>query len=310
MTDAMREMIAGLMGDQRAKEEGRNLPPYSHHTVCRAYLLGCCPAELLQDTRLENLVACRKMHEPTHKADYEGAQAKNDHFYDVELYNTLQDTIRVIDSEIDKTKMKLDRESREAGEGAEIVKMKRIGEIEEQIRKLVTESEELGTQGRVEDAMHCAKRIEELEQRKEELKSEARAAGGTSAAQRLRVCEDCGAQLNIMDHETRLADHFGGKMHLGMVEVRERFTEMGETIEQRRKEQNEKGAVGRDRRSPDRRDRGDRGDRDRDRDRRDRDRRRSRSRSRDRRRRSTSRDRRDRDRRRDERDRDRDRRRR
>lgn len=44
--------------------------------------------------------------------------------------------------------------------------------------------------------------------------------------QRLRVCETCSAQLNIMDHETRLQDHYGGKMHLGMVEIRERFAEM------------------------------------------------------------------------------------
>lgn len=41
--------------------------------------------------------------------------------------------------------------------------------------------------------------------------------------QRLRVCETCGAQLNILDHESRLADHYGGKMHLGMVDIREKY---------------------------------------------------------------------------------------
>ena len=40
------------------------------------------------------------------------------------------------------------------------------------------------------------------------------------------MCEACGAQLNILDHESRLADHYGGKMHLGMIEIREKFEEM------------------------------------------------------------------------------------
>lgn len=29
-----------------------------------------------------------------------------------------------------------------------------------------------------------------------------------------------------MDHETRLADHYGGKMHLGMVTIRDKYAEM------------------------------------------------------------------------------------
>lgn len=54
MTDVMREMIAQLMGAQREEEEGRKLPPYDHPSVCRAYLLDCCPREILADTRLKS----------------------------------------------------------------------------------------------------------------------------------------------------------------------------------------------------------------------------------------------------------------
>lgn len=100
--------------------------------------------------------------------------------------------------------------------------------------------------------------------------------------QRLRVCEACGAQLNSMDHESRLADHYGGKMHLGMVTIREKYQEMKKVISDRRQakrdfldkqraerkaglDQDEKKDGDRDRRE---RDRGDRRDRDRDRKRR------------------------------------------
>lgn len=81
----MREMIEQLMGASRAEEEGKKLPPFDHHSVCRAYLLESCPREILTDTRLEAYMSCRKMHEPAHKADYLRAQEKRDHFYDIEV---------------------------------------------------------------------------------------------------------------------------------------------------------------------------------------------------------------------------------
>lgn len=81
----MREMINELMGAQRAEEEGRRLPPYDDRSVCRAYLLDCCPREILADTRLENMVMCRKLHEKALQSDYLRAQEKKDHFYELDV---------------------------------------------------------------------------------------------------------------------------------------------------------------------------------------------------------------------------------
>lgn len=61
MTAEMRDLINQLMGSNRAEEEGRKLIPYNHPSVCRAFLLGCCPHEILADTRLESFVACNKV---------------------------------------------------------------------------------------------------------------------------------------------------------------------------------------------------------------------------------------------------------
>ena len=38
--------------------------------------------------------------------------------------------------------------------------------------------------------------------------------------QKLRVCEVCSAYLGIHDNDRRLADHFGGKLHLGFIKVK------------------------------------------------------------------------------------------
>ncbi|KAG6487078.1 hypothetical protein ZIOFF_055660 [Zingiber officinale] len=44
--------------------------------------------------------------------------------------------------------------------------------------------------------------------------------------QKLRVCDICGAFLSVYDNDRRLADHFGGKLHLGYMQIREKLAEL------------------------------------------------------------------------------------
>lgn len=44
--------------------------------------------------------------------------------------------------------------------------------------------------------------------------------------QKLRVCDVCSAYLGIHDNDRRLADHFGGKLHLGFIKIREKLSEL------------------------------------------------------------------------------------
>lgn len=48
----------------------------------------------------------------------------------------------------------------------------------------------------------------------------------TYQQQKLRVCEVCGAYLGLQDNDRRLADHFGGKLHLGFIEIREKHEKL------------------------------------------------------------------------------------
>uniref|UniRef100_A0A914I613 Luc7-like protein 3 n=1 Tax=Globodera rostochiensis TaxID=31243 RepID=A0A914I613_GLORO len=254
MTDVMREMIAQLMGQQRAEEEGRRLPPFDHHSVCRAYLLGCCPRDLLSDTRLESMMSCRKLHEPAHKGEFNRSQEQKDLFYDIEAFEELEDAIRIVDSDIRRLQDKVKRDAEQNMDISEQQRTQKIFEMNEKI------------------GMALVQEVDELKRKKRELEGEMRNIN-PATMQRLRVCEACGAQLNIMDHESRLQDHYGGKMHLGM-----------KTIDQRRSEKRRTDDKDRDER---RRRSGREDERERDR---KRDRSRSRSRSR-KHRRSRSRDR-------------------
>lgn len=48
--------------------------------------------------------------------------------------------------------------------------------------------------------------------------------------QKLRVCEVCSAYLGLHDNDRRLADHFGGKLHLGFIEIREKLEKLRVSI--------------------------------------------------------------------------------
>jgi len=40
------------------------------------------------------------------------------------------------------------------------------------------------------------------------------------------VCDVCTAYLSIQDNNRRLAEHFGGKLHLGFIKIREKLSEL------------------------------------------------------------------------------------
>lgn len=50
----------------------------------------------------------------------------------------------------------------------------------------------------------------------------------------LRVCDVCSAYLGIHDNDRRLADHFGGKLHLGFIAIREKLAQLKQTVTDKR----------------------------------------------------------------------------
>lgn len=80
--------------------------------------------------------------------------------------------------------------------------------------------------------------IDELRKKKLEAEQEYRNSMPASSyqQQKLRVCEVCSAYLGIHDNDRRLADHFGGKLHLGFIKIREKLADLEKTAEKRREE--------------------------------------------------------------------------
>ncbi|CAL4157236.1 unnamed protein product, partial [Meganyctiphanes norvegica] len=301
--DQMRAMLDQLMGTSRNGEENKYRLKFSDPKVCKSFLLTCCPHEILSSTRMD-LGECPKVHDLALRADYEQATATKDYYYDIDAMEHLQSFISDCDRRTESAKKRL-AETQEELSAEVAAKANKVHDLAEQIGKKLAKAEQLGADGLVEDSMKLMEEVEDLRKKKASAEQEYRNSMPASSyqQQKLRVCEVCSAYLGIHDNDRRLADHFGGKLHLGFIKIREKLEDLKKTVESRREKRREERDQERNARLVEFADYDVMRDNDReryreerDRDRyRDSDRRRrrsrSRSRSRDRRRRSRSRDR-------------------
>uniref|UniRef100_A0A0E0P3S4 LUC7 related protein n=1 Tax=Oryza rufipogon TaxID=4529 RepID=A0A0E0P3S4_ORYRU len=106
---------------------------------------------------------------------------------------------------------------------------------QEMINEKIKKAEELGEQGMVDEAqkvMEEAEALKKLAARREPTSDPTKytAADVRITDQKLRLCDICGAFLSVYDNDRRLADHFGGKLHLGYMLIREKLKELQGTV--------------------------------------------------------------------------------
>lgn len=111
---------------------------------------------------------------------------------------------------------------------------------QEMINERLKKAEDLGEQGMVDEAQKAleeAEALKKLAARQEPVHDASKytAADVRITDQKLRVCDICGAFLSVYDSDRRLADHFGGKLHLGYMQIRDKLAELKEERNNKRK---------------------------------------------------------------------------
>ncbi|KAL5104879.1 putative RNA-binding protein Luc7-like 1 [Taenia crassiceps] len=238
-TDQVRSLLDELMG--AARDGGEKRIEFDDPRVCKSFLLDCCPHEILAGTRMD-LGECPYSHEVGLKSDYRREAAKRPYYYEIDV--------------------------------------EKINKLSEEIGTTLAKAEQKGHEGHVEESLELMKRVEELNAEKAKHEADLRNAipVSTYQQQKLRVCDVCSAYLGVHDNDRRLADHFGGKLHLGFITIREKLEALKKYVEENDLVRKQREDASLQRREP-RRDSRDR-ERERDRERsRDHRRRRSRSRS-------------------------------
>ncbi|XP_018616859.2 putative RNA-binding protein Luc7-like 2 isoform X2 [Scleropages formosus] len=226
----MRAMLDQLMGTSRDGDSMRQRIKFTDERVCRSHLLNSCPHDILSGTRMD-LGECVKVHDLALRADYEIASKQHEYFFELDAAEHLQSFIADCDRRTELAKKRL-AETQEEISAEVAAKAERVHELNEEIGKLLARAEQLGGEGNVEKAQQVLEKVEKTRALKREAEDIYRNSMPASSfqQQKLRVCEVCAAYLGLHDNDRRLADHFGGKLHLGFIEIREKLEKLMKTV--------------------------------------------------------------------------------
>ncbi|XP_074521250.1 putative RNA-binding protein Luc7-like 1 [Halichoeres trimaculatus] len=243
----MRAMLDQLMGTGRDGDSMRQRIKFTDERVCKSHLLDSCPHDILSGTRMD-LGECMKVHDLALRADYEIASKEQEYFFELDAAEHLQSFIADCDRRTELAKKRL-AETQDEISAEVAAKAERVHELNEEIGKLLARAEQLGGEGNVDEAQQVLEMVEKTRALKKEAEDVYRNSMPASSfqQQKLRVCEVCSAYLGLHDNDRRLADHFGGKLHLGFIEIREKLeklrkavVEKQERMRTRRREEREK----------------------------------------------------------------------
>ncbi|KAJ7273332.1 LUC7-domain-containing protein [Mycena rebaudengoi] len=235
LAEMQRKLLEQMMGPEAMGVANANLV-WSDEKVCRNFLCGTCPHALFTNTKMD-LGACPKSHTERLKTEYNAAKEANPsdptfNRFQLEYESNIFSFVDECDRRIRAAHRRLEKTPEENAKTTNL--MREIGEIELAIQGGTDKIETLGEQGKVEESMREMAAIEALKNEKAEKERELQQLTDTSGAsghQKLRVCDVCGAYLSVLDSDRRLADHFGGKMHLGYHELRNMLSKFREERE-------------------------------------------------------------------------------
>lgn len=176
MVDAARQMLDELMGRHRNKDPSEKVKKvnWDDPEFCQYYMVKFCPHDLFVNTRAD-LGPCPKLHDDEAKRMYEEARkgARKRQFED-DFIRFCNNMINEVDRKIQKGRQRLLLMNR--GEGGGVGGPVYISKYQEQlnnlnarIKKLLTEAEEAGHRGDVDQAQGLTTLCEQLKDEKEAL---------------------------------------------------------------------------------------------------------------------------------------------
>ncbi|XP_045896722.1 luc7-like protein 3 isoform X2 [Micropterus dolomieu] len=232
------QLLDELMGRDRnlAPDEKRCNVRWDDESVCRYYLCGFCPAELFTNTR-SDLGPCEKIHDENLRITYEKSSRFMKEGYERDFLRYLQSLLAEVERRIRRghARLALSQAQQNAGGPGPSGKNEEKSQVlTEKIEDLVVQIEELGSEGRVEEAQGMMKLVEQLKEERELLSSTPSTIESFAAQEKqMEVCEVCGAFLIVGDAQSRVDDHLMGKQHMGYAKIKSTVEELKEKLRRR-----------------------------------------------------------------------------
>lgn len=219
------------MGRDRnlAPTEQRSEPKWDDPEVCRYYLVDFCPHELFTNTRAD-LGPCEKIHDDHLRKEYHLEQ--NNRYkkssrvgrlgYEDDFLRYLQTLINDVEKRIRRGHQRLSLNSQQNNVNGNPASQKedKIKMLTERINDLVQKAEELGCEGKVEEAQGIMKLCDQLNEERTQLQNNPTPDPYSEPLKAMEVCTVCGALLVVGDAQQRVDEHIMGKQHSGYARIR------------------------------------------------------------------------------------------
>ncbi|XP_078510552.1 luc7-like protein 3 isoform X2 [Lissotriton helveticus] len=236
------QLLDELMGRDRnlAPDDKRCNVRWDHETVCKYYLCEYCPAELFTNTR-SDLGPCEKIHDENLRKQYEKSSRYLKMGYEREFLRYLQSLLAEVERRIRRGHARLalsqsqQAASQAAGHGGK--NDEKVQVLTDKIDGLLQQIEELGSQGKVEEAQGMMKLVDQLKEEREILTSTTSTIESFAVQEKqMEVCEVCGAFLIVGDAQSRVDDHLMGKQHMGYAKIKSTVEELKAKMRKRTEE--------------------------------------------------------------------------
>uniref|UniRef100_A0A803XKP2 LUC7 like 3 pre-mRNA splicing factor n=2 Tax=Meleagris gallopavo TaxID=9103 RepID=A0A803XKP2_MELGA len=207
--------------------------------VCKYYLCGFCPAELFTNTR-SDLGPCEKIHDENLRKQYEKSSRFMKVGYERDFLRYLQSLLAEVERRIRRghARLALSQNQQSSGAAGPTGKNEeKIQVLTDKIDVLLQQIEELGSEGKVEEAQGMMKLVEQLKEERELLRSTTSTIESFAAQEKqMEVCEVCGAFLIVGDAQSRVDDHLMGKQHMGYAKIKATVEDLKEKLRKRTEE--------------------------------------------------------------------------
>lgn len=203
---------------------------------CKMHMVKFCPHDLFVNTRAD-LGVCSRLHDDEAKSQFEKSTSYKKQQYEDDFIRFCQGMVSEVERKIAKGKSRLaligkaDTASLTPAQTQQ--NTDQINLLSEKINNLVSEAEQMGTQGNVEQAQGLMKLCDQLKEEREQLRkqndnSHWQQTADLAAAQekQMEVCDVCGAFLIVGDAQSRIDDHLMGKQHMGYARLRSAIEEI------------------------------------------------------------------------------------
>ncbi|KAF0907813.1 hypothetical protein E2562_020882 [Oryza meyeriana var. granulata] len=240
--DAQRALLDELMGTARdLTEEERKAHKevrWDDSDVCGPFMARFCPHDLFVNTK-SNLGPCTKIHDLKLKESFESSPRHDTYMrrFEAELAQQCEKLVMDLDRKIRRGRERLAQDVAVPppilGKTSE-----QLSIIEEKVKKLLEQIEELGEAGKVDEAEALMRKVELLNAEKTALTNQAdNKVSMLPQEKKMELCEICGSFLVADDVLERTQSHVTGKQHIGYGLVRDFLAEHKAAKEKAREEE-------------------------------------------------------------------------